>query len=41
MTTIAYRAGVLAADTLVTDQGARVGHTDKIGRVADGRLERI
>jgi len=32
MTTIAYRNGILAADTLVTEQGRRVGRTTKIFR---------
>lgn len=32
MTTIAYRDGVLAADTLVTENGRRVGHVQKIGK---------
>ena len=31
MTTIAYRDGVLAADTLVTENGYRVGSVQKIG----------
>ena len=37
MTTIAYRDGVLAADTLVTEQGRICGHTKKI-RVHKGVL---
>lgn len=38
MTTIAYRAGVLASDTLVTIGETRSGTTVKIGRTADGFL---
>lgn len=33
MTIIAYRDGVIAADTLVTHHGSRVAHTQKIFRV--------
>lgn len=33
MTTIAYRDGVLAGDTLVTENGLRVGHVTKCGSV--------
>lgn len=32
MTTIAYRDGVLAADTLINSNGDRIGYTPKIGR---------
>lgn len=38
MTTLAYKDGVLAADTQVNDGGARVAITEKIGRTDDGRL---
>lgn len=33
MTTIAYKDGVMAADTLVSDGNARAGFVDKIGKV--------
>lgn len=32
MTTIAYRDGSLAADTLINSNGDRIGYTQKIGR---------
>ena len=39
MTTIAYRDGVLAADTQINSgNGNRAGHIRKIGRTADGWL---
>lgn len=38
MTVIAYRNGVMAADTAVWSDGLIVGHTRKIIRLADGRL---
>lgn len=38
MTTIAYRSGVLAADTGTTVGGTRIGDTSKIGRAVDGSL---
>lgn len=34
MTIIAYRDGVIAADTLVTHHGSRVAHTQKITRTS-------
>lgn len=38
MTTIAYRAGIMAADTCVTDRCCRVGTIAKIWRRDDGAL---
>lgn len=38
MTTIALRDGVLAADTLLTSNGTRVGHCQKLRRVAGWML---
>lgn len=38
MTTIAYRAGVIASDTLVSDDGSHVGQTRKIRRFREGCL---
>lgn len=38
MTTIAYRAGILAADTCVTDRYCRVGQATKIWRGDDGAV---
>lgn len=38
MTTIAYRDGVLAADTLATAGGVRAGYTLKVSRLYDGTL---
>jgi ATP-dependent protease HslVU (ClpYQ), peptidase subunit len=36
MSTIAYRDGILAADSQVTDQGSRVGSTTKCGELPGG-----
>lgn len=33
MTTVAYKDGVIAADSLVTADGARVGTVEKIGKI--------
>lgn len=38
MTTIAYRSGVMAADTGMSSGGGRVGFTQKIARTLDGHL---
>lgn len=38
MTTIAYRDGVLAADTQVNNDGVRVGTVQKVHRRADGHM---
>lgn len=38
MTTIAYRDGVLAADTLATREGVRSSYQPKIHKLPDGRL---
>lgn len=38
MTTIAYKDGILAADTLVTGGNTRLGHAKKIHRLSGGRL---
>lgn len=38
MTTIAYRDGVLAADTLATKDGMRTGQVSKIRRLPSGEL---
>lgn len=38
MTTIAYRGGVLAADTQVNNDGARIGTVQKVHRRDDGHL---
>lgn len=38
MTVIAWKGGVLAADTLGVDQGTRIGYLTKIGRTMDGWL---
>jgi hypothetical protein len=38
MTTIAYRAGIMAADTAVFDRGCYCGQATKIFRTIDGRL---
>lgn len=38
MTTIAYRDGVLAADTLHSSDGIRISHRPKVERLADGSL---
>ena len=35
MTTIAYRDGMLAADTVVTENGYRVGSVQKIGQIGE------
>lgn len=38
MTTLAYRDGVLAGDSLITSDGKRVGSMTKIARRSDGAL---
>lgn len=38
MTTIAYKDGVVAADSLVTEGSRRVGYTDKLYRLHDGSV---
>lgn len=38
MTIIAYRNGIMASDSLVTERGLRVGMVRKIARTADGCL---
>ena len=38
MTTIAYRDGVLAADSIISVGGSLGSHTDKIARRADGHM---
>lgn len=38
MTTVAYRDGVLAADSLCTSNDTVTGHAVKLRRLADGRL---
>ena len=38
MTTVAWDGSSLAADRLVTENGARVGYVDKVRRTSDNRL---
>lgn len=38
MTTIAYRDGMLAADSQVNGAGGRLGFTTKVGRAPDGTI---
>lgn len=38
MTTIAYRDGIMAADSLITGGSIRIGATAKMGRLAQGGL---
>lgn len=35
MTTVAYRDGILAGDSLMVDRGVRCGHFEKVRRVGD------